>query len=181
MLYDTLTLTQEGDYSKPITSCREAIDFISNELAKLGASLDQEASYILNLDRHGKPLRCRILSLGTQGQVYINPVEIFKTALRDNATSIMIFHNHPCNSLNPSLDDIIMTRKIVEAGYLIGIPLADHILTNNNYPVTGELFSFREKKMISLDEYIQKYEGNNISIDDIDFNRKGANRCSHIR
>lgn len=172
MLYETLTLTSGTKYDKKIKDCKSAIDFVAGELARVGASLDQEASYVLNIDLHGKPIRCRILSLGTQGKVYLNPAEIFKTALRDHASTVMLFHNHPGSEPSPSQEDIAVTKKIVEAGYLIGVPLADHIIITNDYPVTGEFFSFKTRGLISLSEYTKKYETEDADITDIDFNRK---------
>jgi DNA repair protein RadC len=54
--------------------------------------------------------------------------EVFKHAIRQNAASVIIVHNHPSSDPSPSPDDVQVTRMLVEAGQLLGIEVADHII-----------------------------------------------------
>jgi DNA repair protein RadC len=57
--------------------------------------------------------------------------EIFKTAIRRNATNIIVIHNHPSGDPTPSSDDIAMTRAIIQAGELLDVKLLDHIIVGS--------------------------------------------------
>lgn len=81
-----------------------------------------------------------LISKGTVNASIASPREIFIEALRVRAVSIILLHNHPSGDPTPSREDELVTRRIREAGELIGISLIDHIIIgNNNY------ISFREK------------------------------------
>lgn len=81
-----------------------------------------------------------LISKGTVNASIASPREIFIQALRVRAVSIILLHNHPSGDPAPSREDELVTRRIKEAGELIGISLIDHIIIgNNNY------ISFREK------------------------------------
>ncbi|MBQ1194567.1 MAG: DNA repair protein RadC [Lachnospiraceae bacterium] len=81
-----------------------------------------------------------LISKGTVNSSIASPREIFIEALKARAVSIILIHNHPSGDPTPSRDDKIVTRRIKEAGELVGISLIDHIIIgNNNY------ISFKEK------------------------------------
>ena len=79
------------------------------------------------------------VSRGTINASLVSIREIMKRALLNNAASIIIAHNHPSGSLNPSQADIESTRKLKEAAALLGMPLLDHIIISHN-----GYFSFNE-------------------------------------
>ena len=62
----------------------------------------------------------------------VSPRELFIEALQKNAVYIILLHNHPSGDPSPSKDDIIVTRRVKEAGELIGIELLDHIIIGDN-------------------------------------------------
>jgi proteasome lid subunit RPN8/RPN11 len=64
--------------------------------------------------------------------VYVNSREVFVEALRYNAVSIVLLHNHPSGDCTPSRNDILVTAKIKKAGEIMGINLIDHIIIGNN-------------------------------------------------
>lgn len=72
------------------------------------------------------------VSKGTVNASLITPRELFIEALQKNAVSIVIMHNHPSGDPTPSRDDMLTTKRISEAGNLIGIELLDHIIIGNN-------------------------------------------------
>ena len=73
------------------------------------------------------------LSKGTVNMSVLSPRELFVEALQKNAVYIILLHNHPSGDPTPSRDDVIVTRRIKEAGMLIGIQLLDHIIISDNY------------------------------------------------
>ncbi len=81
--------------------------------------------------------------IGTLNASIVHPREIFALALEKNAAAVIIAHNHPSGSKEPSEDDIRITKRIAEAGKIMGVQLIDHvIITKKSY------FSFRKNKMI---------------------------------
>lgn len=89
----------------------------------------QECFVVLALDAVNAPIgRPRIVAMGTVNGVEVHPRDIFRVAIARNAVSIIVAHNHPSGDTEPSLDDRALTRKISEAGKLLGIPLLDHII-----------------------------------------------------
>ena len=72
------------------------------------------------------------ISKGTVNASLVSPRELFIEALQKNAVSIILLHNHPSGDPTPSREDILVTRKIRDAGDLIGIELLDHIIIGDN-------------------------------------------------
>jgi len=82
--------------------------------------------------------------IGTLNASLVHPREIFKEALEHNAASIILVHNHPSGDPEPSEDDLEITKRIIEAGKIMGIDILDHIIITKN-----KIFSFKEHKLIS--------------------------------
>ena len=83
------------------------------------------------------------ISKGTVNASLISPRELFIEALNCGAVSIVLLHNHPSGDPTPSESDILLTKRIKDAGDLIGITLLDHIIIGNNCYI-----SFSEQQMI---------------------------------
>lgn len=83
------------------------------------------------------------ISKGTVNAAVISPRELFVEALQRNAVSIILLHNHPSGDPTPSKEDVLITRRIHDAGDLIGVELLDHIIIGNNCYI-----SLREKGFI---------------------------------
>ncbi len=83
------------------------------------------------------------ISKGTVNASLITPRELFIEALQKNAVSIVLMHNHPSGDPTPSREDILITKRILDAGALIGIELLDHIIIGNN-----QYMSFREEALL---------------------------------
>ncbi len=110
------------------------------------SSPDTIARYYMEDLRHEKQENMKMLLLnskadlisecdvfkGTVNASLITPRELFIEALQKNAVSIIIMHNHPSGDPTPSKEDILATRRIADAGNLIGIELLDHIIIGNN-------------------------------------------------
>ncbi|HAX51905.1 RadC family protein [Muricomes intestini] len=72
------------------------------------------------------------ISKGTINSAVVSPRELFVEALQKNAVSIILLHNHPSGDPSPSKEDVLITRRIRDAGQLIGVELLDHIIIGNN-------------------------------------------------
>ncbi len=80
---------------------------------------------------------------GTLNASLIHPREIFNEALKQNAASVILAHNHPSGDAEPSQDDLEITKRLIEAGKIMGIDVLDHIIITKN-----KTFSFKEKGLI---------------------------------
>ena len=84
--------------------------------------------FVLCLNNKNRLQGYNLVSIGTVSECIVHPREIFQPALLTNATSIIIVHNHPSECLDPSREDMVVTKIINEASKIIGIPLLDHII-----------------------------------------------------
>ena len=73
----------------------------------------------------------------------VHPREVFKDAIMHNAYSVVLAHNHPSGDSEPSEDDLTITKRLVDAGKILGIEVIDHIIITKN-----GFFSFKEKVLI---------------------------------
>ena len=129
-------LSEEGSntlYSqKAITSPDDAVEVMSDLLGKQ----DREFFCAVNLDIKNRPINYHVITVGSLNKSLVDIGNTFKTALLSNAAKVMIFHNHPSGDLIPSYDDIAVTKKIVNAGQILGIEVLDHVIVggrNRNY------------------------------------------------
>lgn len=81
--------------------------------------------------------------IGTLNANIVHPREIFSEALKWNAASVILVHNHPSGESEPSEADLEVTKRIIEAGKIMGIDVLDHVIITKNKP-----FSFRENRLI---------------------------------
>ena len=101
---------------------------------------EQEVMLLLMLNQKGRLLRETYLFKGTVNASMVSPREIFLEALSSRAVQIILLHNHPSGDARPSREDLQVTRRVEEAGKLLGITLTDHIIIGEHTYV-----SFREK------------------------------------
>lgn len=102
-----------------------------------------EETYLLMLNRANKVLGFSKISIGGTAGTVVDIKVIFQTALKANASSIILCHNHPSGNLRPSEMDIKLTKNIKEAGKIMDIPMSDHlILTDEGY------YSFADEGML---------------------------------
>ncbi|VUZ23643.1 Uncharacterised protein [Acetobacterium wieringae] len=101
---------------------------------------DREQVIVCCLDNKNVPINLNVVSMGTLNTSLIHPREVFKTAIMSNAASIVLFHNHPSGDPEPSQEDISITKRIADAGTLMGIELLDHIIIG----LEGRYLSLKE-------------------------------------
>ena len=92
----------------------------------------QEVFGILVLNTKNKIVAVHEVSRGTLNASMVHPREVFKPAVLHNAAAIICFHNHPSGDLEPSREDIEITKRLVEAGKIMGIEILDHIIVSDD-------------------------------------------------
>jgi DNA repair protein RadC len=106
----------------------------------------QERFAIILLDVKNKMLGRQIITIGTATETLAPPREIFREALRQGATRLIVAHNHPSGNVEPSREDIELTRQLLGGAQFLGIPLLDHIiLGNGNYQSLREITNLWEE------------------------------------
>lgn len=88
----------------------------------------REVFGFLSLDGRHRYLAIHELTLGTRTQAPVDGAELFRLALLDRATGVLLFHNHPSGELEPSRDDLELTRRLVMGGQLVGVSVHDHLV-----------------------------------------------------
>lgn len=92
----------------------------------------QEHFVVLTLDGANRLISNTIVFQGTLNQSLVHPREVFAKAIEDRAACIIVAHNHPSGNVEPSYEDIAITKKLKEAGELLGIPLIEHVIVTIN-------------------------------------------------
>lgn len=105
--------------------------------------MEQEQFHVMFLNTKNVLIKDFLLAKGTVNAAMASPREIFIEALRHHAVNIILVHNHPSGDPTPSQDDFNLTRRVKEAGSLIGIHLMDHVVIGDN-----AYCSFRKEGML---------------------------------
>lgn len=111
-----------------ITSSVEALEVIKPDLM----DLNHEEFWVIVLNRANYVLKKIQISRGGISGTVADPKLIFKSALEEGGSSIILIHNHPSGNLNPSQADITLTKSMKEAGKFMEIPVLDHIIVSDN-------------------------------------------------
>lgn len=105
------------------------------------SDFDREVFCIVNLKTDGSVINMNIVSQGTLNSSIVSPREVFKSSILSNSASIIAFHNHPSGNVRPSREDYDTTKRLVECGEMLDIPLVDHVVVSAG----GErIYSFLE-------------------------------------
>lgn len=89
---------------------------------------DREYFIVLCLDTKNQPTAINVCHIGSLNASIVHPREVLKPAIISNAASIIVAHNHPSNDPTPSREDIEVTKRLAEAGKIIGVELLDHVI-----------------------------------------------------
>jgi DNA repair protein RadC len=90
--------------------------------------LQQEVFICAQLDSAGKYIHGETIFKGTLNASLVHPREVFKSAVRSSAASIILIHNHPSGQLQASPEDLRITRQLIDSGKILEIPVQDHII-----------------------------------------------------
>jgi DNA repair protein RadC len=102
--------------------------------------LERETFHALFLDGKHRLQSSSCISVGTLTCSLVHPREVFGPALREGAAALIVAHNHPSGDPEPSAEDVSVTRRLIEVGRLVGIPLVDHVVLGE-----GRWVSLRER------------------------------------
>lgn len=103
----------------------------------------KEMFLTVHLDGKNRMIAMDVVSIGSLNQSIVHPREVFKTALLSNAAAVLLVHQHPSGDPNPSSEDLSITRRLKEAGEVMGIKVLDHVIVGD-----GEYVSFVEKGLL---------------------------------
>jgi DNA repair protein RadC len=127
-------ITGPADLGKHLRKLLDKEDLVSSE---------KEHFWIIILNTRNRIKFVELVSLGTLHATLVHPREVFRRAIRAGASSLILAHNHPSGDCSPSDDDTTLTRRLTEAGRIIGIEVIDHIIIGGNTTL-----SFKEKGLL---------------------------------
>ena len=104
---------------------------------------DREMFSVMMLNTKNKIIGINTVSVGSLSASIVHPREVFKPCILSNAASVILLHNHPSGDPTPSQNDLEITRKLHDVGYILGVNIRDHIILGDEV-----FFSFREKGLI---------------------------------
>lgn len=131
-VYDNVTLCCEDQVKyragERFTAPRQIFDWMKSLQDET-----KESFITLHLDGKNKVLCMEVVSIGSLNQAIVHPREVFKTALLSNAAAMILIHNHPSGDPEPSKEDREITRRLKEAGEILGIKILDHVIIGDSY------------------------------------------------
>lgn len=136
------TMVKEGKKSKLTDS--SAVHKECKEMAVLA----QEAVVVLTMNAKNRMIGKHLISLGLADQSLIHPREVFRSAILDGATAVILVHNHPTGDVTPSAEDLKVTRGMIDAGKIMGIHVMDHVIIGRE---ETPFKSLRESGMVSFE------------------------------
>lgn len=128
-------VTSKKEEKYHITSSKDVYDLIKNEMI----NELQEKLIVLYLDNRNNLIDKKTIFIGTVNQSSIHPRDVFREAVKLNSVKIILSHNHPAGSIEPSYSDLHMTNKFISIGKLMEIEVLDHLIIGNN-----DYYSFKE-------------------------------------
>ncbi|MDW8518577.1 JAB domain-containing protein [Priestia flexa] len=102
--------------------------------------VDREYFIVVCLDTKNQPTAINVCHMGSLNASIVHPREVLKVAILSNSASIIVGHNHPSNDPTPSREDIEVTKRLTEAGKIVGIDILYHIIMG-----TDNFISLKEK------------------------------------
>ncbi len=107
-----------------VNSPEDVVNLVGSDLA----GLDQEHLQTVLLNTQNQVMSIQEIYVGNVNSSVVRPVEVFRPAIRENAPSIIVVHNHPSGDPTPSPEDVLITNSLVAAGQVLGIALLDHVI-----------------------------------------------------
>jgi DNA repair protein RadC len=132
-------LSEGVEDKKKISSSEDAFRLLYAELS----DKTYEEFWVLLLDRANQVTKKLNISEGGMAGTVADPKKIFKIALDNNASSVILAHNHPSNNLKPSDNDISLTKKLKSGGLLLDIQVLDHLIIGND-----SYYSFADESLM---------------------------------
>jgi len=135
MVKDHTALYEVNTVNSPYDAYKIMVDFMKG--------LDREMLCVMCLDTKNKVNAINIVSVGSLNSSIVHPREVFKAAILANSNAIILAHNHPSGDSTPSEEDITITKRMIDAGEILGIQVLDHVIIGEEKHV-----SLKEKGII---------------------------------
>lgn len=103
----------------------------------------KECFWSIFLDTRNKIIKCAEISIGSLDSSIVHPRELFKEAIASSSASMIVAHNHPSGNPEASQDDINLTKRLIEAGKIVGIDIVDHLIIGD-----GNFVSMKREDLI---------------------------------
>lgn len=133
-------LAMTGETPRPIVrSPADAANLVMEDLRHR----DKEYFQAILLDTRNRVIGVTTISIGSLSQSVVHPREVFKEAISRSCAALILCHNHPSGDPSPSEEDAAITRRLVEAGKLLGMPVLDHIIIGQ-----GSYLSLKERGLM---------------------------------
>ena len=132
-------------YDTEISNAMLFTNLVCQTISKCGQD-DREHMIIVMLNAKNRVVGTNIIAVGTVTSTPVFLREVFKPAIAASACAVVIGHNHPSGVLEPSREDILITKKIITVAKLMDIIVHDHVIVNMD---TSEYFSFNDKGMLT--------------------------------
>jgi len=122
-------LIKDSSYSNgPVVKTPESVAELVSDLK----SKDREHLLCIHLNTRNAVVGIETVSIGSLNANIVHPREVFKAAILNNAASVILVHNHPSGDTSASEEDIEITKRIVEAGKIVGIEVLDHLIVTSS-------------------------------------------------
>jgi len=124
----------------PLNSPQAVADYLREKLGRE----NKEYFVVLSLDSRNNLIKISDVSIGILNANLVHPREVFEEAILVHAAQVILAHNHPSGDLEPSEEDLMITKRLVEAGKILGIEVIDHLIVSKE-----GFLSFKEKNLIN--------------------------------
>ena len=128
-----------------LANSQEAQALIQNLILTKGQP-DREQFVVALLNAKNELIGLNIVSVGSLSSAPVHPREVLKPAILANSAAMILAHNHPSNDLDPSPDDLAITKKIIKAADIIGIQVHEHLIINMD---DDRYYSFADQGIIA--------------------------------
>ncbi len=137
----TTTVLRERDVTveSPLRESRQAAPLLRDFIADPG----REVFVAILLDARNRPIGIHTVSVGTLTSSLVHPREALKAAVIVGAAGTIFGHNHPSGDASPSREDVELTRRLCEAGKILGIRVLDHVIVGDG---TANYYSFADEQ-----------------------------------
>lgn len=126
-LIKRLLSLEVAEPTKKITSPENVFSLVSDVVPK-----KQEHFLVITLDGANQVIKKHVVFIGTLNASMVHPREVFLAAIEDRSASIILVHNHPSGQLEPSREDIALTKRLKDGGDILGIDVLDHVIVSKN-------------------------------------------------
>lgn len=141
MVKEKTVYSSERELSSPERAAKFARSLYYEEADGELRCSPKEIMIVCCVNPKGQPLNIEYVSQGTSTSAVVGMKELFCSAIVSNAAEVFVFHNHPSGSVEPSSADRMITKKIMDAGSLLDIPVRDHIIIGDH-----SFYSFKERR-----------------------------------